>query len=147
MGLASIDAANCYDSIAHAIGSLVCQSLGVPVEAVESMLSVNQDMKYFLRAAYGDPKNYMGSTVQVKFQGYYQGSGAALAYWVVISIVILMAHKRKGHGATFVCPVSRRSSRLAAILFMDNTDIIYMRIDLNEGAEEARLTLQQSIDS
>ena len=47
MGLASIDAANCYDSIAHAIGSLICQSLGVPLKAVESMMSVIQDMKFF----------------------------------------------------------------------------------------------------
>ena len=147
MGMASVDAANCYDSIAHAIGSLVCQSFGVPVEAAESMLSAIQDMKFFLRTAYGDSKNCVGSTVQVKFQGYCQGSGAAPAGWAVISIVILLAHKRKGHGATFVCPVSRRVSRLAAILFVDDTDIIHMRMDLNEGAEDTNFALQQSIDS
>ena len=38
-GLASIDAANCYDSIAHAIASLVFQAFGVPEEAIESMLT------------------------------------------------------------------------------------------------------------
>ncbi len=46
MGLASIDAANCYDSIAHAIGSLIYQTLGMPLEAVESMMSAIQDMKF-----------------------------------------------------------------------------------------------------
>ena len=37
--LSSIDAENCYDSIAHAISSLVFQAFGVPLEAVGSMLT------------------------------------------------------------------------------------------------------------
>ena len=147
MGLASIDAANCYDSIAHAIESLISQSLGVPLEAVESMLSAIQDMKFFLRTAYSDSKNCVGSTVKVKFQGLCQGSGSAPAGWTVITVVILRAHKRKGHGATFVCPISRKVSNLAAILFVDDSDIIHMRMDREESADEAHLAVQQSIDS
>ena len=72
--LSSIDAANCYDSITHAIASLVFQSFGVPVNAVESMLTTIQEMRYFLRTAYGDSKDYKGSTISVKFQGLCQGS-------------------------------------------------------------------------
>ena len=68
----------------------------------------------------------------MKFQGYCQGSGSAPAGWAIITVVILRAHKHKGHGAKFVCPVSRKVSKLAAILFVDNTDIIHMRIDLGE---------------
>ena len=56
MGLASIDAANCYDSIAHAIGSLICQSLGVPLEAVAPMLFAIQDMKFFCGQRTATPK-------------------------------------------------------------------------------------------
>ena len=37
-GLASFDASNCYDSVAHAIASLVFQAYGVPEEGVQSML-------------------------------------------------------------------------------------------------------------
>ena len=33
-GLGCIDAANCYGSVAHALGSLVLQAFGVPEEAV-----------------------------------------------------------------------------------------------------------------
>ena len=47
--LSSIDAANCYDSIAHAIASLVFQAFGVPFEAVASMLTAIEEMKYLLR--------------------------------------------------------------------------------------------------
>ena len=37
-GLSSVDAANCYDSVARTIVSLVFQSFGVQKEAVVSML-------------------------------------------------------------------------------------------------------------
>ena len=47
IGLASIGVANCYVSIAHAIGPLICQSLGVSLDAVTSILSAIQDMKLF----------------------------------------------------------------------------------------------------
>ena len=50
--ISSVDAANCYDSIAHAIASLVFQACGMPVEGIEAMLSAIQDMKYFLRTAF-----------------------------------------------------------------------------------------------
>ena len=38
-GISSVDAANCYDSIAHAIASLVLQAFGVPEKAIETMLT------------------------------------------------------------------------------------------------------------
>ena len=83
-------------------------------------------MKYFLRTAYGDSKKFRGSKIEVKFQGLCQGNGAAPAGWAVISIVILGAHKRKGHGARFVCLISRTEGELAAILFVGNTDVIHI---------------------
>jgi hypothetical protein len=72
--ISSIDAANCYDSIAHAIASLIFQTCGVPIEGIESMLEAIQEMKYFLRTGYGDSSNYKTSTVEVKFQGLCQGN-------------------------------------------------------------------------
>ena len=71
-----MDAENCYDSIAHAITSLVFQYFGVPEKAIETMLTAIEEMKYFLRTAYGDSKEYVGSTIEVKFQGLCQGNGA-----------------------------------------------------------------------
>ena len=66
--LGLVDAANCYNSIAHAIASLVFQAFGVPEEAIEAMLSAIEQMKYFLRTAYGYSKGFAGSTVEVQFQ-------------------------------------------------------------------------------
>ncbi len=47
-GLASVDADNCYDCIAHVVASLVFQAFEVPLSASESMLTMIQEMKFFL---------------------------------------------------------------------------------------------------
>ena len=94
-----MDAENCYGSIAHEIASLVFQYFGAPEEDIETMLTEIEEMKYFLRTKYGDSKEYVGSTIEVKFQVLRQDNGATTAGWAVISIKIINAHKRKGHGA------------------------------------------------
>ena len=68
-GLSSVDAANYYDSVAHAIAALNFRAFGVPKEAVQVMLKTNEEMRYFLRTAYGDSKRFRGSKISVKFQG------------------------------------------------------------------------------
>ncbi len=63
------------------------------------MFKTIQEMKFFLRMAYGDSTNFAGSTIEIKTQGLGQGNGASLAGWCVISIMILRAHGKNGHGA------------------------------------------------
>jgi hypothetical protein len=55
-----------------------------------------------------------------------QGNGASPAGWTAISIVILHAHKKKGHGATFVCPISETKKDLSCILYVDDNDLLHM---------------------
>ena len=55
-GQGSVDAANGYNSVAHAIALLMFQSFGVHEEAVYLMLETIEEIKYFLRTAYGDLK-------------------------------------------------------------------------------------------
>ena len=52
------------------------------------------------------PKKIAGGTIEIKFQGFCQGRGAAPEGWSVIIITIIYAHKSKGHGGHFVCPIS-----------------------------------------
>ena len=143
--IGSIDAANCYDSVAHAVASLIFQAFGVPCNAIEAMLIAIQNMKYFLRTAFGDSKNSAGSTFRIKYQGLCQGNGAASAGWAVISITIIGAHKRKGHGGFFVCPITKVASDMAAILFVDDTDILHIRMDKDETTAQAHSAIQASI--
>ena len=144
-GLSSVDAENCYDRIAHSITSLIIQAFGMPTEAVGSMLKTIQDMKFFLRTAYGDSTTAAGSHIEVKTQGLCQGNGAAPAGWAVVSITILQAHKKKGHGMKLVCPISARSGHIAAILYVDDTDVIHLNLDEEESAFTAHHRLQESV--
>jgi hypothetical protein len=88
------------------MASLIFQSFGVESAAVSAMLKTIQEMKFFLRTAYGDSKTFAGSSIEIKMQGLGQGNGASPAGWCVISIVILQAHGAKGHGAQFIAPMS-----------------------------------------
>jgi hypothetical protein len=140
-----VDAANCYDSIAHAIASLIFQACGVPTEGVVAMLSAIQDMKYFLRTAFGDSKNFRGSKLEVKYQGMCQGNGAAPAGWAVISTTILNAHKKKGHSATFMCPVTNKVVKLAAILYVGDCDLLHINMEEEESAFVTFEKMQESV--
>jgi hypothetical protein len=53
-GLASVDADNCYDRIAHPMALMIFQAFGVPTPAIPSMLSTIQRMRFFLCTGYGD---------------------------------------------------------------------------------------------
>eukprot|EP00804_Cyclotella_cryptica_P025778 CCRYP_021230-RA/>CCRYP_021230-RA protein AED:0.44 eAED:0.44 QI:0/0/0/0.5/1/1/2/0/195 len=113
--LASVDAANCYDRVAHAVASLVFRAMGAKLPMTLSMLTAIQQMQFFLRTAFGDSKNAVGSKIHLKTQGFMQGNGASPAGWTVVSIVILGAHKEEGHGASFLCPPDKERPGLHPI--------------------------------
>ena len=95
--------------------------------------------------AYGNSKHFSGGTIGVKFQGLCQGNGAAPTGCAVISITILKAHKKKEHGAYFTCSISLLKMHLAGILFVDDTDLIYLNMDHDESMYEAHKAIQLSI--
>ena len=111
------------------------------------MLSTIEEMKYYLRTAYGDSKNFRGKKVSVKFQGLCQGNRFAPDGWAVISITILNTHKKKRHRGKFVCPISQLTGHLAAILFVDNNNLIHIDMDQDQTAAEAQEDLQASVKS
>ena len=127
-GLASVDADNCYDRIAHPIASMTFQAFGVPTPAIKAMLSTIQDMRFFLRTGYGDSANFSGGNKDnpIKTQGMCQGNTASPAAWTVTSIPMINAHRRKGHGAHFIAPISGRICQLMGEIFVDDTYLIHM---------------------
>ncbi len=142
VAIASVDASNCYDQIAHAMASLIIQSLGVESTAVSSMLEANQETKFFLKTVYGDSKTFARSSIKIKTQGLGQGNGASPVGWCVISITILQAHGAKGHGAHFLVPMSQVQRSLSAILYVDYTDLLHLNMDTNESVQEVYIALQ-----
>ncbi len=87
-----VDALNCYDRIAHAMASMIFQAFGVPISAVETMLSTIENMKFVLHTGFGDLTSFAGGGISIKTQGLTQGNGAPPAGWGVISICIVGAH-------------------------------------------------------
>jgi hypothetical protein len=66
--IASVDASNCYNRIAHAMASLIFQVFGVPITAVGSMLGAIENMKFFLRTGFGDSTSFSGGGISIKTQ-------------------------------------------------------------------------------
>jgi hypothetical protein len=145
--IASINALNCYDRIAHAMASLVFQAFGVPITAVESMLGTIKNMKFFLRTGFGDLTSFVGGGISVQTQGMCQGNGASPAGWAVISIWILGTHGRKGHEAKFICPVTKLEKHLSRILYVNDTDILHIDLTKNKRVDEVHVRIQESVNS
>ena len=102
-------------------------------------------MKFFLRTAFRDSRDFAGLTIEVKTQGLGQGNGASPAGWCVISIMILQAHGAKGHGAHFIAPLSQVRSSLSAILYVGDTNLLHLNMDGDETVFKAHAALQRAI--
>jgi hypothetical protein len=131
-----VDASNCYDRIAHAMASLVFQAFRVPTTTIESMLGAIENMKFFLQKGFGDSKSFAGGGISIKSQGLCQGNGAAPTGWAVISICILRAHGKKGHGTKFLCPIIKLQNHLSAILYVDDTNILHIDLTKDERVKD-----------
>jgi len=149
-GLGSVDADNCYDRIAHPMASMIFQSFGVPTPAFKSMFTTIQNMKFFLRTGYGDSTNHAGgvstdATDPVKTQGMCQRNTAAPAAWTVTSIPMIVAHKRREHGAHFIAPISDITGHIVGGLFVDDTDLVHVDMRTVETILGAHSRLQESV--
>jgi hypothetical protein len=99
----------------------------------------------FLRTGFGDSKEFASTMGDIKTQGMCQGNGAALAGWTVDSIAIIQAHKRKGHGVHFRCPITNKTIHVTGTLFVDNTDLEQFDLNKRETVTESHAALQESI--
>jgi hypothetical protein len=109
------------------------------------MLTTIQEMKFFLQTGFGDSTDFASSTLSIKTQGLCQGNGASPAGWAVVSICILSAHKKRGHGAHFTCPITKLKSHIAGIIYVDDTDLVHFHMDEDQGKDDAFFNLQEAI--
>ncbi len=143
--IASVDASNCYDRIAHAMASLVFQAFGVPMTAI--MLGAIENMKFFLQTGFGNSTAFAGGGISMKTQGLCQGNGASPVGWAVISICILRAHEKKGHGAKFLCPITKLQQHLSVILYVNDSNILHIDLTKDESVDEVHTAIQGSVNS
>jgi hypothetical protein len=62
-----------------------------------------------------------------------------------MSIPMIAAHKRKGHGTHFIVPISGLLCHLAGGVFVDDTNLIHIYMRQVETALEVHARLQESV--
>ena len=121
----SNDATQCYDRIAHPLLFRLLQKSGVPPATSMSFILTVEKMKHHIRTGNGDSVRYFkGENWEIPPQGVIQGSGAAPAYWSIISSFLLNIMQKERLGAFIKTPISHHSSQLVGFSFVDNTDLI-----------------------
>jgi hypothetical protein len=123
--LTSTDAANCYDAVNHPICSLAIRAMGVPKNKAVTYLQTIQRMNYYLRTGYGLATKGYGGTEGSPFMGLAQGSCASPPIWTAISTLILLAYHRDGHGVMMSTVWTSLVRKIAAILYVDDTDLLH----------------------
>ena len=127
--LAMSDLKSCYDRVVHAAVSLAFQRLGVPINVIVSMFDSIQRMTHRVRTAFGDSdETYGGDNIDDGYllppQGFNQGNGVGPSGWSIVSSVILAALREAGYGITFINAITKEAYQLAALAFVDDSDLI-----------------------
>ncbi len=66
---------------------------------------------------------------------------------MVISICILKAHGRKGHGVKFFCPITQLGHHISAIIYADDTNLLHIDLTKVETMDKVNMAIQDSIKS
>ena len=91
--------------------------------AMICMLSMLQNMWYFLHMGHGESSTYYGSPWLIPFQGGGQGNGAAPGFWIAISIVLVQFLTSQGHAEALSMAITTSAIMFLAILFVDDMDL------------------------
>ena len=65
----------------------------------------------------------------------------------MISICIIGAHGKRGHGAKFICPITHLKHHLSAIMYVDDTDLLHINLSKNEMVDEVHKEIQARVNS
>ena len=140
----SVDAANCYDSVHHAIASLSCQSLGLALSCCLLMLRTMQSITFYIKTGFGVSPNGFGGSHDNPSYGLGQGSCSAPASWTGVSTLIVNAYRRSNFGVTMRGAWSDTSLQLAAILYVDDTDLLHLSSNPYHTLEQFVIEVQNA---
>ena len=93
--LGSYDAENFYDCVEHNFASLTDQDFNIPLPEIICCLKAIQEMKFYLRMSFGDPKGSYYGTMLQPFQGLHQSKGGTPTGWFTISYIIIIYLREK----------------------------------------------------
>ena len=82
-------------------------------------------MRFFLHTGFGESTTSYGDTHKERLVGFGQGKSAAGPGFTAMSSLIVKAYLRDGFGAQIYSSYYRRLLILAAVMYVDNTDLVH----------------------
>ena len=82
-------------------------------------------MQYFLKTGFGKSSKSYSGTSDSPNSGLGQGSGASFPGFLALSLLIVNAYRRQGHGAKITLAFVEKLFSLAAVMFVNDTDILH----------------------
>lgn len=124
VGGADLD--QCFDRSNAPIAGLSARAHKISKSSTRLMLTTMQHMQYFLRTGFGlsDEPAFGGQDGDL-LMSLGQGSGAAPMGMRNIITLATNAYKRLGHGINMKTAISTRIFLLAAIIYVDDTDLLH----------------------
>jgi hypothetical protein len=126
MGIGGNNFGNCYDRVSHPPASIALQSWGVAKEPIQILLLAMQTMQFFLCTGFGESAKSYGGSNKDCILGLEQGNAAAGPGFIALSSLILNAYLHKGHGTRQVSSFIQHLLVLAAVIYVDDTDLPHM---------------------
>jgi hypothetical protein len=95
-----------------------------------------ETMRFFLRTGFGESKQSYGGTHEQRLAGYGQGNTASGPGFAALSSLIVNAYLHDGYGAQIYSSHYKQLLLLAAIMYVDDTDLIHWSRTLVYNPEE-----------
>jgi hypothetical protein len=120
------DFGNCYDRTAHLIAAILLWCFGVPQPAINILLKTMETLcDSFLRTGFGESATSYGCNHKERLAGFGQGNAAAGPDFTAMSLLIVKAYICDGFGAQIYSSYYRQLLILAAVMYVDDTDLVH----------------------
>jgi hypothetical protein len=93
---------------------------------VAMMLSVLQTMKWYLKLAFGQSRTFFGGMEDDPLMGFGQGNGTSPSGFLAVCTLLINGYRKQGHGAQFFSSLARDAFTLAAVIYVDNSDLQHL---------------------
>ena len=119
------DYGDCYNRVAHLAASLTFQGWGISRSACRVLQIALQTMHYCLRTGFGKSTQTYGGTTDNPYQWYDQGNCASPSGFAALGALAVNAYRCMGHGDKLTSSYTARMFILAAVMFVDDTDLLH----------------------
>ena len=136
----SNDLRSCFDRIPHPVGSIACRRLGVNPQAITTLFTTLQQMKYFVRTGYGDSETYYTGDDDKPLQGGGQGNGAAGPLWIAISLILISIMSEFEIQSKCMAAISGIYLIFSVIMYVDDSDLLLLGDEDDEYDDILRKT-------